>query len=71
MKKTTILEQYQYIEILGIFSSEDLKDNPSQLAKHFNKNGKSYTKNVNETAIITRKINGNKYTNFSQSNLFK
>ena len=70
-KNITILEQYQYIEILGIFSSRFKRHNPSQLAKHFNKNGKSYTKSVNETAIIARKINVNKYTNFSQSNLFK
>ena len=47
------------------------RKNSVQLAKHSNKNGKPYTKNVNQTTFTVWKVNSNKYINFSQNNLLK
>ena len=65
-----ILEQHQYIKILGIHFSEDLKDS-SQLVKHFHKNGKSYTKTDDQTIFTIWEIYPNKYSHLSQNNFFK
>ena len=47
------------------------RKNSVQLAKHSNKNGKPYTKNVDQTTFTVWKVNSNKHINFSQNNLLK